>query len=108
MDFFNKIWKCIELRESLQERRLSQIQRLNAIVEKTDPGECPEVSSRFFVSYLQFSLKMAKVTVGNLDCDEASKQLSVIDNVLTQIESKLPLCKLTPVDMTKIFSENKI
>ncbi len=104
MDFFNKIWKCIEIRESLQARRLSQIERLDKIVEKATPDVCPEITGKFFVSYLKFSIQTARVTVGNLDCEEASKQLDVIDAKLSSIEERLPLCGLTESDLRKIFA----
>lgn len=108
MEFFNKVWKCVEMREKLQERRLAQIDRLIKVVDTTEAEKCPVISSHFYASYLKFSLEIAKVTVGTLDCEEAGRHLDRIDSTLSLIELQLPLCGLTKTEVSTFFDKKQV
>lgn len=102
MDIFSRVWKCMELRESLQERRLAQIERMKKVIDATSSG-CPETSSHFYYTYLNFSLNLGAKTVGSIDCDEARKNLDVLDRVLSRIESGLPICGRNKEEVENFF-----
>ena len=104
MEVFNKIWKCVELRESLQTRRISQIEKLTNIVRETSFSECPEKTSQFYSSYLLTSLEIAKNTVGALDCEITEKNLEKMDGILARIERLMPICTLSSVEIRDLFN----
>jgi hypothetical protein len=108
MEFLNKVWKCVEMRERLQERRLQQIDRLEKVVSISETEKCPVISSHFYASYLKFSLEIAKVTVGTLDCEEAGRHLDRIDATLSLIESSLPLCDLRKEEVSAFFDKKQV